>query len=185
MDFNVNQYIRMLEEEGIYEPKTSDSTAQARDTPATNSVRDSYKNKDDFLYRLKKDPVTTLDKLKDLPVDLQSLELINSLLFSGSLDDYDPTSFVQDYIQHALRCIEHLGPDAENSQDASALASGSGRRDDQLRAIKLLILFIRNLLTRNVLSLQTSYFELQEICVRFIWVKEVRDLKNDLESGVW
>ncbi|KAI9693609.1 MAG: hypothetical protein M1822_002880 [Bathelium mastoideum] len=185
-DFNVDEYVRMLEEEGIYEPAGSTNVAEGSVNRPTEAVqRNNCINKDDFSYELERDPVTALNRLNTLPVDLQSLELVNSLLFSGSLDDYDPPRLIQDYIQHALRYVERIGLEPHGLQEPSVAVTTRGRKDDQVRAIKLLILFVRNLLARGVINPQSSYFEIQEICVRFIWIKEVRDFRNDLEAGVW
>ncbi|KAL9080702.1 MAG: hypothetical protein Q9157_000589 [Trypethelium eluteriae] len=184
--FNIDRYIRMLEEEGIYEPRTSVKTTQGNGELETGMV---YQNKhafgEDLQYELKQNPPAALDRLRALPVDLRSLELINSLLFSGVLDDYDPPGLMQDYIQHALRYVEQIGLEDTGADGQGPVISANGRKEDQIRAIKLLILFVRNLLTQNVINPQTSYFEIQEICVRFIWVKEVRDFRSDLEIGVW
>ena len=185
-DFEIDRYVRMLEEEGIYEPASATKTAKGRVKPAKETLQQSKRaHEADFTRELEKNPIDALNRFKTLPVDLQSLELINSLLFSGDLDDYDPPSLMLEYIQHALRHIEHICPEGGSLDGSEAASSMSGRKDDQIRAVKLLILFMRNLLGRNVINPQTSYFEIQEICVRFIWIKEVRDFRVDLEAGAW
>ncbi|KAL9095565.1 MAG: hypothetical protein Q9165_001997 [Trypethelium subeluteriae] len=185
-NFNIDGYIRMLEEEGIYEPKNSTKTTPGNGELETATARQNkHAIGEDLQYELKQNPTAALDRLRTLPVNLQSLELINSLLFSGVLDNYDPPGLMQDCIQHALRYIEHIGIDDADAEGQGPVTSTNGRKEDQSRAIKLLILFVRNLLTQNVINPQTSYFEIQEICVRFIWVKEVREFRSDLEAGVW
>ena len=183
--FDINRYVRMLQEEGIYESPTSTKTAQGGAEVATEATqRKRNANADMFMHELETDPAAALSQLKALPVDLQSLELINVLLFSGALDNYDPPSLLRDYIQHALRFVEHVGLEGLDSEDSWTVSPASNRKEDQERLIKLLILFMRNLLARRVVTPQTFYFEIQEICIRFIWVKEVRDFRSDLEVGV-
>jgi hypothetical protein len=48
----------------------------------------------------------------------------------------------------------------------------------------VLLLFIKNLIRKGLVGTEVLYFEIQEICVRYIWIKEVRDFKTWVEQGV-
>jgi hypothetical protein len=185
--FDLAPYIHMLEEEGIYEPFNNSikesSTAPSRDENKVSLQQDSIPSRADLLVALKDDHLAALDQLTALPINLKSLELINSLLFSGALDDYDPPILMHNFIQQALRKIESRDTVTTNQDIAMTPASMNVDLDEQARAVKLLVLFMRNLISRNVVNPQAIFFEIQEICVRFIWVKEVRDFRNELESG--
>ena len=57
-------------------------------------------------------------------------------------------------------------------------------KEAQSRAVKLLLLFIKNLIVKDLLGTQWFYLEIEEICVRYVWIKEVRDFRTFLEEGV-
>lgn len=56
-------------------------------------------------------------------------------------------------------------------------------REAQIRAIKLLVLFIRNLIRKGVVGPEEIFFEIREICVRYIWIREVREFRVWVEEG--
>ncbi|KAI9701334.1 MAG: hypothetical protein M1820_006556 [Bogoriella megaspora] len=188
-DFNLNNYIRILEEEGIYEPSLI-STEPAGASTATNLARvngifsENSIDEASIVSQLKDDPSTALHRLRTLPMDIRSMELINSLLFAGLLDEHNPPGLMQDYIQHGLRQIEQRYSDNVTHEIIQEIPVRPEDRDEQARIIKLTVLFMRNLIGRGVITAQAIYYEMQEICVRFIWVKEVRDFRNDLETGI-
>jgi len=45
-----------------------------------------------------------------------------------------------------------------------------------------LVMFMKNLLRKRLLPVQEMAFDLEEICVRFIWIVEVRDFRKFLEG---
>ncbi|KAF1815111.1 hypothetical protein P152DRAFT_499052 [Eremomyces bilateralis CBS 781.70] len=51
------------------------------------------------------------------------------------------------------------------------------------RAATLLVLFVRSLIRKGIVEVQDLYWEIQELCVRFLWVKDVRRLKAWVETG--
>ena len=57
-------------------------------------------------------------------------------------------------------------------------------REGQSRAIRLLVLFITNLVRKGYVDPQQLYYEVQELCIRYIWVREVRDFREFLYEGV-
>ena len=179
------------------------------------------------------------DHIVNLPLDLPSLEYINTLLERGKLVDarLDPATIVCDYVQRCLRSIESMcdaldsgnstnddryssnisGPNnsiststggrssknadrgnnlisaisdrlassdgtadgnyGDNSNDNAKIADeneNENGREAQIRAIKLLVLFMTNLVRRGFVDPQSIYYEAQEICVRYIWVSDVR-----------
>jgi hypothetical protein len=56
-------------------------------------------------------------------------------------------------------------------------------REEQIRAVKLLIMFMKNLLRKDMLPIQELAFDLEEIFVRYIWIAEVREFRKFLEGG--
>ena len=55
-------------------------------------------------------------------------------------------------------------------------------REAQCRAVKLLLLFVKNLIRKGLVGTDVLYFEIQEICVRYVWIKEVRDFRLWIEE---
>ncbi|KAL2357283.1 hypothetical protein BJ546DRAFT_437235 [Cryomyces antarcticus] len=194
--FDVRPYVKLLEEEGIYE-KTPEleaenrierDTAQETDT-ATESfglepaagTRAKNKSKASHAEPFKHAP---LESLVDLPIDLPSLELINDRLSDQSLNADEASGFVRTYIQHGLRDIERTIKHVPTDNEMTTADSPYTDPDSQTRALKLLVLFIKNLIRKSIVAPEQIYYEIQEICVRYMWVKEVRDFRNFMETGV-
>jgi len=81
----------------------------------------------------------------------------------------DVLGLVRDYIQHGLRQIEALEGEA------------------QARAVRLLHLFVRNLLVKGFVVAEQIRFELLELGMRYVWVKEIREdpLLADAGLSLW
>jgi hypothetical protein len=130
--------------------------------------------------------------LTRLRIDLNSLELLTNILTSPLLAEtpVEPGPLVCGYIQHSLRTVERMAwsrsprSDAagDNGDDIFSDAVVTGGRDDQARAVKLLVLFLKNLLKRGIVQHQELYFDVEEICVRYIWIPEVREFRKFLEG---
>ncbi|KAF2798219.1 hypothetical protein K505DRAFT_233885 [Melanomma pulvis-pyrius CBS 109.77] len=208
ISFEIGPYIQMLEEEGIYERTPSPNQGQevsrgpsagtVQDTaPRRPKLSDFQQWKQEVLSRLESEPETAIQELTHLPIGLSSLDFLTTLLQDNMLERFsiDPAPVVSDYIQHALRLTEHMGRPpgtADSSFDGFSMPGTNGNVDEevdhgreaQTRAVKLLLLFIRNLIRKALLPPEAIYFEIQEICVRYVWIKEVRDFRAFIEEGI-
>jgi hypothetical protein len=164
--------------------------------------------KDDLLSRLKTDPTSAFEDLTHLPIALPALDFLTTLITNHtldvanleSIDSIDSKLVVTTYIQHALRLVEYMGqPSDANSHidpprqtnigidtDTSMLDRG---REAQSRAIRLLLLFMKNLIKRGLVGVEptddiTLYYEIQEICVGYVWMREVREFRVWLDELV-
>src|SRR3954471_16421156 len=88
---------------------------------------------------LRAGPEVTVHALTRLPIDITSMEQINSILYSDVLNEMaiDPNDLIREYIQHALRIIERMGPNygapptplplpAESSSSPGPSSAGGG-----------------------------------------------------------
>ncbi|CAI6332838.1 unnamed protein product [Periconia digitata] len=207
--FDLRPYIRMLEEEDIYERTPEPPEPQSQDTPGVSTTQpenDSISTanrpsklsnfqqwKQDILFRLKTEPGVAIPELTHLPIELSSLDFLTTLLQENTLQScsIDPAPIISDYIQHALRLTEQMGepspaaltlsePEQIHTHDDQFVDHG---REAQTRAVKLLLLFIRNLIRKALVGIEAIYFEIQEICVRYVWIKEVREFRAFIEEG--
>ena len=64
-------------------------------------------------------------------------------------------------------------------------AAPKGDREAQARAVKLLVLFMKNLIKRGIASAEPAglLYEVEEVCVRYMFLPEVRDFRRWLEGG--
>lgn len=182
----------MLEEEGIYERCSS---SQKSWVPDNTPARERPSGKEAILLQLEASPESAISTLTHLPIDLQSLDLLTTLVQTRALEklSIETRNVIRNYIQHGLRLIERMGlpPSAVDGNDVDGRApdeeqtdsSLSYDREAQIRAVKLLLLFIRNLIRKALLPPEAIYFEIQEICVRYVWIKEVRDFRAFIEEG--
>jgi hypothetical protein len=220
-EFDVRIYVRMLEEEEIYERtpepvdhqvSTADSStferAGAKEThPARPKLSDFQQWKQDMLERLQTEPHTAIPELTHLPIELSYLDFLTTLLQEKTLESFsiDSPPVISDYIQYALRLTETMGQSPDASASATSLREddvegqrlGDGLnsasqpveltdrgREAQTRAVKLLLLFIKNVMRKELVPLEAIYFEIQEICVRYVWIREVREFRAFVEEGV-
>jgi hypothetical protein len=142
---------------------------------------------------LRIDQQAVIHALTRLPIDLTSLELLTNLLTSPTFQnlEVDSVSVTCEYIQHSLRIIERMASGVTSDMDGFSDAAMSeqsldpippGGREEASRAVKLLVLFLRNLLRRGTIAYQDLYFDIEEICVRYIWIREVREFRTFLEG---
>lgn len=131
------------------------------------------------------DPTSTLLDLRHLPISISNLESINLFLTSTIPVEYgiDTAGFSREYVQHCLRSMETLSTTREDPfQDAPT------ERDEISRLVRLLLLFMRNLLDKSIASYQALEWEFREIFVRYVWVPEVREMRELFgvgEQGWW
>lgn len=205
-NLNISPFIKMLEEEGIYESSLSldmhDSTNESMETrtgqaaPATTTPQHQPQTtqspvdfKASIMSHIHADPDSAHHTLTHLPLDLPSLDLITTMLQEGTYSQFhlDAVQLVRDYIQHGLRDVEQMGQVPAAAIDGPSLRGNEQTehmrgREEQIRAIKLLVLFMRNLVRKSIVPAEELYFEIQEICVRYIWIREVRDFKAFVEG---
>ena len=206
---DIGPYIKMLEEEGIYErtPSPTHEQGEPRGQPVDMAqemaprrprLNDFQQWKQDMLARLESEPGVAIQELTHLPIGLSSLDFLTTLLQDRTLERFsiDPAPVISDYVQHALRLTEQMGepPDTAggDSFNGISITGVNGNLDEEIdhgreaqtRAVKLLLLFIRNLIRKALLPPESIYFEIQEICVRYVWIKEVRDFRIFIEEGI-
>jgi hypothetical protein len=186
--FDIQPYVRMLEEEGIYPALPSPSSPTPASTPASPaSQRSDFNNwKLSIPHRLATDPGPALDELTRLPIELPALDFLTTLLTQHTLTDHaiDPAPVITSYIQHALRRVEQMGLPPESGVGAGAADEHVDTgREAQSRAVRLLLLFFKNLMRKGLVGMQVLYFEIQEICVRYVWIREVREFRGWVEEG--
>ncbi|KAF2087311.1 hypothetical protein K490DRAFT_65704 [Saccharata proteae CBS 121410] len=158
-----------------------------------------------LLNLAKSSPSDVQQILTKLPLDLPSMELINAVL-TAKPPSLNPAIIACEYIQHGLRMLENPSAttsfsSSEASASASASSSSAGPSNDagsssyspteqhfkdpgeRTRKVELLILFIKNLMRKNVVSFQDLQFDVQEIATRFAGIRKVREFRRWLETG--
>lgn len=140
---------------------------------------------DTIAQALSLDPEETSHALSRLPLDLASLDLLTRLLDSPVLTTHapllNPKTLTREYIQHCLRILERTGnafsPSSDSGFDEQA-DDGPRGREEQIRGVKLLVMFMRCLLGKGRLPVEELRFDIEEICVRYLWVPEVREFRR-------
>ncbi|KAI4676418.1 uncharacterized protein J4E88_007336 [Alternaria novae-zelandiae] len=159
-----------------------------------------------IIRKLKFEPEQAVQELAHLPLELSSLEFLTKLhtnhtFVDSGIDGQDVTIH---FIQHAMRLIEKMEAPPSTSQEetttngttngtANGTANGTTNgstngvsngtpiveygKDAQRRAVMILLLFIKSSITKGFVEAGALFYELQEICIRYIWIKEVRDFK--------
>jgi hypothetical protein len=211
--FDLKPYIRMLEDEGIYEktPRPgasalSSSTQSHVDSHGfelpTQAVKTKYsaedsiqQQKDDILRNLEANPDAAVFGITRLPISLTYLDFLTTILTERTLEKHsiDPAPVITQYIQHALRIVERMDKPPSPSSDANAEWSERARlegevleygKEAQSRHILLLLLFIKSLLRKGLVQMDTLFYEIAEITVRYVWIKEVREFRTWAEEGI-
>ncbi|KAH9866249.1 hypothetical protein J1614_008815 [Plenodomus biglobosus] len=152
--------------------------------------------KDSLLERLAKHPDTAVHELTRLPLELPHLDFLTRLLTEHTLESYsiEPEPVILSYIQHSLRTIERMGspPPANTHQDSASPTNGEDAtapqvweygKEAQSRSVRLLLLFIKSLIRKGLVGVQGLYFEIQEICYRYVWIREVREFRKWIGEG--
>jgi hypothetical protein len=75
------------------------------------------------------------------------------------------------------------GRDAGEDEDDED-GRGGGGTEGQARAVALLVVYLRNLIASGVLPLDRVWLDVQEVCVRYIWLPQVREFRAWLEGSV-
>jgi hypothetical protein len=204
--FDVTPYIRMLENEGIYE-RTPEPEAAASSLTRLSNNRNNHptgikelqqsfgdsteEQKQDILYNLREHPDTAIFEITRLPITLTYLDFLTTILTDRILEKHsiDPAPVITQYIQHALRTVERMekppSPSSEANTDirthSETLEYG---KEAQSRCIMLLLLFIKSLIRKGLIELDVLFYEIAEITVRYVWIKEVREFRTWAEEGI-
>ncbi|KAL1798898.1 hypothetical protein ACET3X_002935 [Alternaria dauci] len=204
--FDLLPYMRMLVEETVWD-KLPEPQVQASEQPAQEPVPTAKEKKslhkdqvqaldgsqswdDVMLRKLKEDPEQAVQELAHLPLEISSLDFLTKLHVSRTFEELgvNGQDVTLHYIQHALRLIEKMeAPPPTSHQDTTTngTANGVGNgtpiveygKEAQTRAVVILLLFIKSSISKGFLEAASLFFELQEICVRYVWIKEVRDFR--------
>jgi hypothetical protein len=166
--------------------------ATAPTTP-TAPTKSSVPSISDIEKYLRIEPVEIIRLLTRLPLDIPSLDLLTKLNESDILDNAgaDTVHITREYVQHCLREIEKMGQDSSNSSNTSNVSANPSEessepargREEQSRAVRLLVMFIKNLVRKGLCPVHELVYEIQEVCVRYIFVSEVREFRAWLEGG--
>ena len=205
--FDIRPFIQMLIDEGIYDTDdhVSYSVAQLaldEHDDDSHTVQESIeqsqedtiqKEKDAILQKLEKQPNEAILEITRLPIAIPYLEFITTLLTDRTLENHsiDPAPIITQYIQHALRIVERAEKPPSPTVEAEADTDGPRAdgaaleygKEAQTRYIRLLLLFIKSLIRKGLVELDVLYYEIAEITVRYVWIKEVRDFRSWAEEG--
>jgi hypothetical protein len=183
--FDIRRYMQILVDTGVWSDSEMPKTPKPEPTSNGNAPHESWQQV--ILRKLKEQPEVAVDDIVRLPLQLEHLEFLNKLLTHRTLESHslEPSSVITPYIQHALRLVETMGAPPIGSVDG--MENGGTMveygKEAQRRAVNLLLLFIKNLILKDLLGTQSIYFEIEEICVRYVWIKEVRDFRSWIEEG--
>lgn len=143
-------------------------------------------------------PENTLQCLIRLDISLDSLKLLCQLAAKNNhiIENagVEKIHVIREYILYALRTIETMGQEdqyneSSNTSNVSADPSSDTSnemprgRDEQERGITLLAMFMKYLVVEGLVGVNDIYYEISEVCTRYIFVREVREFKNFLEGG--
>lgn len=106
-----------------------------------------------------------LGTLAGLPVALGMLDLVNRVLMEGGLlGAQEKRHLLHGYLNNAIRAAEEE----------------SGGKRVQTRIVQLIVLFVTALIRGEVVAPEEVFYEVQELGVRFAWVREARELWRGL-----
>ncbi|KAF1833412.1 hypothetical protein BDW02DRAFT_500730 [Decorospora gaudefroyi] len=209
-DFDTHYYIQVLVDTEVWDKprelqvpgvptqkqNTISKAKRESDESTAQQAKSSEQWQDVLLRKIKEDRFTAVRELRCLPLTISSLDFLTTLVTDGTLEKYEIESAftIMHYVQHALRLVERMeAPPPTSEQDMSTNGTVDGGdnmspvmeygKEAQSRAVKLLLLFIKNLIRKDLLEPICLAWEINEICVRYIWVKEVRDFKRWVEEG--
>lgn len=194
--FDLQVHIRMLEDEGIYEktpnPDTRDRAGNGQPPIELSPEESAQKQKDNILRNLVEDPETAIFDITRLPITLTYLDFLTTILADRTLEKHsiDSAPVITQYIQHALRTVERM--DKPPSPSSDSIPDGFREESEtieygkeaQSRCILLLLLFIKSLIRKGLVELDVLFYEIAEITVRYVWIKEVREFRTWAEEGV-
>jgi hypothetical protein len=136
-------------------------------------------------------PGDALQWLIHLPPTLAGLDFLTKILSAGDepfkLYGVSAAEVAREHLQHALRHIEDLGAAAVHRGETNSAGAGEapeGGAAEQAQAVKVLVVYLRNLIGRGILPLDIVYLDIREVCVRYIFLPEVREFRTWLQGAV-
>lgn len=196
---DVEPLIRLLKEESIPVPTFIDNSLpsptlpRGKDIATPEAIADHKVPEEGVFFQWMHDsPNDALQWLIHLPPSLNSFDFLTKVLARKDafvLYDLLPGDVAREQLQHSLRHIEQLGSPDHSNDDADAESSNnasarSGNSEEQSQAIKVLVVYLRNLIAKGFLPLDTVYLDVQEICIRYIFLAEVREFRTWLENAI-
>lgn len=195
----VERLIDILESEGMYVPNIpkalpSPTFQSDQDVEPPEDVTNQKVPEEGVFYQwLHDSPNDALQWLVHLPPSLNSFDFLTKVL--GRTDEFDlyelqPRDIAREQLQHSLRHVERLGAsdhseeDSQTGTSADTTGESTGGTEEQAQAIKVLVVYLRNLIAKGILPLDTVYMDVQEICVRYIFLQEVRDFRTWLDKAI-
>jgi hypothetical protein len=204
--FDLMPYMRMLVETEVWdklpEPKVraleqsaQTSTAIAKDNISSGKAQAQKVNSaqswdEAILRKLKDEPEQAVQELAHLPLELSSLDFLTKLHANHTFENHgiNGQDVSHHFIQHAMRLIEKMEAPPPTSQQetiTNGTTNGVGNgtpiheygKDAQRRAVMILLLFIKSLIAKGFVEAGLLFYELQEICIRYVWIKEVREFR--------
>jgi hypothetical protein len=204
--FDLMPYMRMLVETEVWdklpeprvravEQSAQTSTAIAKDNISSGKAQAQKVNSaqswdEAILRKLKDEPEQAVQELAHLPLELSSLDFLTKLHANHTFEDHgiNGQDVSQHFIQHAMRLIEKMEAPPPTSQQeitTNGTTNGVGNgtpiheygKDAQRRAVMILLLFIKSLIAKGFVEAGLLFYELQEICIRYVWIKEVREFR--------
>jgi CCR4-NOT transcription complex subunit 11 len=151
-------------------------------------AQNSIPEPDLFIKYIKTSPAEALHWLVRLPPTLPALDFATKILTSNVFESYDisPGDLARQHLQHMLRQIEAmraagdgLTSDYENDNGLPQQST-----EEQARAVTLVVMYVRNLLARQIVDFETISLDIQEICIRYIWLPQVRDFRSWIEVAL-
>ncbi|KAG9204333.1 hypothetical protein G6514_001407 [Epicoccum nigrum] len=223
--FDVQPCIRVLEEEGIYEPapappvpivkKKSSTASPELDGPEPNDgveeesstyVKEERSDSPRLTFNewrlnllaiIATSPDLVKHQLTRLPIALPALDFLTELITRDNLSDHaiDSKEVVLQFTQHALRLIEHIGQPPHPTSPCPAVTDiglpidDAHGREAQTRALRLLVLFLRNLVKKGEVAVHlvpgercSLYWDLEGMYRSYMWMREVREFKAMIEE---
>jgi hypothetical protein len=105
-----------------------------------------------------------ITSLEFIPISLGSLEMLNDLVSKTTLLTGDET-------QHLVH-----GALSNGVRTAEAMEDGGRGRQAQARLVRLLCLFLQSILRNEVVAERDVFYVVQDLGVKFMFVKEAREL---------
>lgn len=135
-------------------------------------------------------------QLTHLPLSLPALDFLTSLITTHLLPpSISPSEVILNFTQHALRLIEHMGqpPHPPSTPcppvtDIGVAGDGAHGREAQTRALRLLVLFLGNLVRKGRVETGREggrwslYWDLEGLYRSYMWMGDVREFKGLIEG---
>lgn len=181
-DPSIQTLERGLVDLGPNEYSPASEKAPAPTTPITTPFEPTLAEIEKYILI---DPGKTVHLLTRLDGEIPSLNLLTQL---AAKDNHilasvgaDKTHVILEYIEHSLRTIEKLGQD-DNHDSYPDVNEPVRDKEKQEKLVKLLVMFIKNLLMEDLVKFQDILMEIKEICVRYIFIREVREFRAWLQG---